>query len=351
MPVVRRTRPVSLSRESQMTGLMARRLAPAPKAPADNRARKPVASEAKTTPMQGGVVRFREEDTSVLIDILKRSRRVGRPPRIGGYLHVSDLLSRCLRAKALLRDLGTPPAMQQLTLMDTLTFAQGDAIHDTIKEHATMGAPGSVWGKWKCKCGTLRIEEPCTYDEVDKNLLCSNCGRGATQYEENPIENDQYEIVGTPDLVLWMRAMSAYYITELKSISHLQFGELVRPKPEHVLQILFYWFLMKEAGYPLVGQVSILYVTKGYVMGFHGDPYKEFVFDPEPQLRRLTPYLEDALVYKANKVPERTNCSSPSYKDAKECPVCDTCFNGPRPKNVSVPLSSVLGRKTNSAGR
>lgn len=213
--------------------------------------------------------------------------------------------------------------------MDLLTFAVGDTIHDVVKARAVIGSPSQVWGNWRCRCGQTKTAQPCLGDAVNPST-CGVCAGPIDIYEEVPMRDEELKIVGTPDLVLFLSQPQAHYITELKSISDKGYEELSRPKPDHVIQVLFYWYLMNKLGYRLVDQVSILYITKGYK--FRGDPYKEFTLQPSINLSRLEPYLEEArslLSYAAGgRLPPRIVCGSDTAPEAKKCDVCSICFGG-----------------------
>lgn len=276
------------------------------------------------------IVRTPEYDQGMLTDMLRRTPPPRRAPRDGDYLHVSDLLSRCVRKKVLGMHYGTPTLSERMTISDMLTFAQGDAIHDVAKALTRDAAPAAIWGKWRCKCGNLHHNEPCTYAETDPEDICEYCGSPTNVYEEVPMRDDDLMVVGTPDLLLYLRSLDAHHISEIKSITHEQFKELVRPKPEHVLQVLFYWLLMKRKGYRVTDQVSIIYFTKTYV--FKGAPYKEFLFRPEEELHRLDPYIADAYAFKAAKLDRKAKlpsriCSSGHSPEAKKCSMCKMCFS------------------------
>src|SRR5471030_2318835 len=111
-------------------------------------------------------------DEDVLKDILSKAPREPCHRRPGNHLHVSDLLSKCVRKIALCDRFGTPVRPQRLTPADVLVFAQGEAIHDAVKDMAGKGSPANIWGKWSCNCGYLYHEEPCTLAELDMNEVC-----------------------------------------------------------------------------------------------------------------------------------------------------------------------------------
>jgi hypothetical protein len=266
-------------------------------------------------------------------DIIKATPRLRRPPRRDGYLHVSDLIgkNKCVRKIAIAGKYGTPVRPSRLSVFDRLVFAIGDAIHDMVKKIATEGAPDRIWGKWKCQCGHLFHDEPCLQSEIDPDDICELCHTGSVYYREVSVFNEEYGIVGNPDLLLYLTEVDAFHVTELKSIAHEAWEELARPMPEHVLQVVFYWFLMAMAGYRLTDRISVVYITKGY--RFKGDAHKEFMIDPRAELHRLVPYLEDARAAKLSaeeeRYPARKMCSNEFSSQAKKCEVCTTCFAVP----------------------
>jgi hypothetical protein len=252
-----------------------------------------------------------------------------RPHRPGDHLHVSDLLHKCVRKKALEIRYKAIPAQQRLTMADMLTFAMGDAVHDTLKARARIGAPEKVWGIWSCKCEFLKHEDPCIFEEIDQDETCPHCKTLVNQYHEVSMFDEEYGVVGNPDLILYYARTDALHVTELKSMAHKSWEELVRPVPEHVLQVVFYWHLMHRKGYRLTDRVSILYATKQWQFG-NKPMFKEFLIDPVAMLDRLEPYIEDAKAYKAalkgGAMPLRTVCSHEAAKEAKKCGMVDICF-------------------------
>ncbi len=267
-----------------------------------------------------------EISVATVLDKVPRERREKRK---GDYVHVSDLLTKCVRKIALCDKHGIPVMPDRLSTSDKLTFAQGDAIHDTIKSMATSSDARQVWGNWSCDCGYLYHDDPCTHDKTDPNDFCPQCDTPTNKYHEVPMYDDELMIVGTPDLLRWIRVVEAFHVTEIKSMAHDAWKELSRPVPAHVMQVLFYWYLMHKLGYRMVDRVSLVYVTKGYI--FTGEkPYKEFIIDPIKELARLEPYLEDARMIKLSKTtnafPARTECAGPLVTKARKCEACEICF-------------------------
>lgn len=270
-------------------------------------------------------------DQDLVVDILRATPRLRRGMRRDGYLHVSDLIGKgkCVRKMALSDKLGVPLRPKRLNTFDRVVFAIGDAIHDTIKMIATEGAPHRVWGKWKCSCGHLFHDEPCLQSEIDPEDVCELCHTGCVHYQEVSIFNEQYKIVGNPDLLLFIEELAAFHVVELKSMAHDAWEKLARPLPEHVLQVVFYWFLLIMSGRKVTDRLSLVYITKGYQ--FRGEAHKEFMIDPRREVQRLLPFLDDALRYKMsadhNVFPIRKQCSGEYTTDAKKCEVCTPCFN------------------------
>ena len=288
------------------------------------------------TNADGGVVNI-SPTSNVLSEYLSKGSSLSDPPRDSKLLHVSDLLSRCIRKIALVDRMGISPRPRTLSLTDSLTFAQGNAIHDVLKERVGLGG-APLWGNWECRCGLTSTEEPGLYRSIPDGRVCSFCKGPLSKYKEVPMPDLGLGIVGTPDLIVYRPAHKALHVSELKSISHAQWKELSRPKPDHVLQVLFYWHLMKRRGYRLTSHPSVLYATKGWM--FSGDPFKEFPVDAVRGEDRLDDYLTDAKALQVSRkggpLPPRVTCADRMSTEAKKCEVCDACFSKAEIKPVPV---------------
>lgn len=273
----------------------------------------------------GTVVPVPEGDDFV-IGHLRSSPSVYNHQRGGDHLHVSDLLGKCVRKLALARRFGTSLPPERINDGLGLTFAQGDAIHDFVKNRVAAGHPDKMYGTWGCTCGASRTDTMRTLAGA-AGMSCGKCGSALTQYHEARIVDEEYGIVGSPDFLLYLERLRAYHITEVKSISGTLFKELVRPQPNHVLQVTFYWHLMNRAGFSLTDRASILYSNKEFSFK---SPYREFSVDAPDQAKRLEPYIEDAKAYKASlgggPLPLRSVCATPDTTEAKSCPLRDMCF-------------------------
>lgn len=289
--------------------------------------RKPVISKAVSS---RSVIHEIEAADQFAIDLLK----AGKPPfdsfREGKYTHVSDIISKCSRKIALIRRMGVKHTPRQLLDGHAITFAQGNAIHDFVKRRFIEGHPDKVWARWECRCGAT-MTEPMTYAEITADMACHICGHEPRTYHEVSFADETLEVVGSPDVILYMKQHPAYYPIEVKSMVAGQWDELQRPVPDHVIQALFYWKLMRDRKYPLASQLSILYVKKEYTWKL---PYKEFIIYPERELKKLKLFLEDLKVLAEARdpkkpLPPRVTCGTIDAPEAKQCPVCVTCFQLP----------------------
>lgn len=280
--------------------------------------------EEEAGPVEGDVIHLVDGEDFTL-NILKKSPVALNTFREGEYLHVSDLLGKCMRKIALSEKFALPMPSGFLHESMALTFAQGTAIHDHIKGRIAKGHPDKMFGVWSCKCGELETE-PCIYEKA-KDRVCPTCGKAPTNYNELVLKDPDLMLKGSPDITLYLHKYRVYYPIEIKSINHEEWKEIARPKPDHVLQVLFYWYLLRKLGYPVPQQISILYATKGFIFK---TPYKEFQVFPESILSRLDDYISEARALKVarngGELPPRTFCSSRDCKDAKECHVVNVCF-------------------------
>ncbi len=247
--------------------------------------------------------------------------------RDGDYLHVSDIIHKCSRMIALAKRYNVKLNMGQLPESAGLTFAMGRAIETYVRNKFKQNAADKLWGGWHCNCGKKTFEG--TYEQARQQTVCQHCHTKPEHYIEMVIENDEYMFSGSIDITLLEG--KALHLVEVKSIKHDNWKDLSRPIPEHLVQILSYWWLAKQAGYDVYDSVSILYCTKGYVM--FGSPYKEFVLQPSKLMRRLEEFLEEAgllneAINNNGPIPIRV-CQRPDQGEAKTCPMATICFQHP----------------------
>lgn len=279
------------------------------------------------TPDDKIVEYFGNRDDTPLIELMRTAPTKVRPPRNNDNIHVSDLIHRCVRRILLMERMGVNPPAERLSEGQSVTFAIGEALHAYVVDKFTHGHPDKVYARWSCACGGTSKKG--LLSKVGK-MVCEDCGTHLTKHNEVSFVHPDYPLTGSPDLILRLDEYGAYYLVELKSISGNQYKELVRPVPDHIIQIVFYWQILKARGWRLVDKVSILYINKEFSFKM---PYKEFLIDPqEPGL--LDPYMEDLEAVKiaraGGELPPRTFCANIDSPDAKKCPVSVACFGSDR---------------------
>jgi hypothetical protein len=240
-------------------------------------------------------------------------------------IHVSDLIYKCPR-KVILAHLHTIALVEEPIFASLgLTFRQGEAIHDHVRDTIGRHHPEQIYARWKCKCNASSFVG--TLAKSLKKPVCEKCGTKVDHHNELQVINESINVVGSPDLLLLKN--SAFYINEIKSIAARYWDDLERPQPNHIIQVLFYWWLMREAGKKLHDHVSVLYVCKDFRPR---TPYKEFTMNAPEILDRLEPYIAEARVIKEGihnegDLPERSVCATEDSSEAKKCEVCSLCFS------------------------
>lgn len=245
--------------------------------------------------------------------------------RAGEYLHVSDMLNKCVRQIALSEKHMMPMPANRLSEWMSLTFRVGEAIHDFIKEKFVSANGARLYGRWRCACKHT-VTENMLLAQVPK-IKCEKCGMVPSIYDECRVTNEEAKVVGHADIMLLFDD-GYYYPVEIKSIKHEEWMELTRPKPDHLMQLISYWRFHKEKGYRMASRGTVLYVSKGFL--FKGTPYKEFSVQIAGTEQRLQPYLDSAMELvryrETGKLPTRVLCRNESSPMAKQCHVCGMCF-------------------------
>jgi hypothetical protein len=243
--------------------------------------------------------------------------------RGGDYVHVSDLIGKCLRMIAIHRVTGLPIPSEPMSDFLGLTFDMGNAIHDYVRRKITTHSPDAIYGNWSCACHASSWIG--TFTDV-RGEACGTCGCGPRNYGEMVIRNEEYKIVGSIDLTMLIE--NVFYLSEIKSIKHDVWQGMTGPLPDHMLQIMMYWELARLAGWPIYDTVSVIYVTKGFQ--FSGSPYKEFVLEASQYTHRIAPLFEDAKELAectdADTLPPNLDCPARNAPKARKCPMVTPCF-------------------------
>lgn len=265
---------------------------------------------------------FGEDDGTPALDLLKAVRPRQDHFREDTHLHVSDVIKRCVRRLAIMRQMHMSQPAETVRDGQGITYAIGEALHSYVTQRFIAGHPDKVYARWTCVC--KEAEFVGIYKDRPSEL-CTACQQPVDNHNEIAFLHDGYDLQGSPDVLLFLPEYQAFLINELKSIAANQYKDLVRPIPDHVVQVCLYWHIMKYLGFPLVDRVSVLYVNKEWSFKL---PYKEFLIDP--QQVDLSPYWEDLDALKTalngGPLPPRIQCGTDDAPAAKKCPVCVTCF-------------------------
>lgn len=263
-----------------------------------------------------------DAERSPAIELLKAAKPESQSFRSIEKVHVSDLISKCIRKIALMHKLDLRHPQESVMDGQGITFAIGEAVHDYVKNRFIKGHPDKVHARWTCLCGSTEFVG--LYNARPKNK-CEQCSTQVHKHNEVRYTDEATKLTGAPDLLLWMDDLGAFYIIEIKSISAEAWKELVRAEPNHKVQVSLYWWLLRRAGIPVVNRVSVLYANKEFSFKF---PYKEFVLDP--QTVDLSAYTDDletlAAALRGGDLPPRVMCGTMDAPEAKKCPVRVTCF-------------------------
>lgn len=274
----------------------------------------------------GGVIEG--SGSEILIPMLPNRPEYRKLRRKSGetFIHVSDLIYKCPRKLILAHAHKIAMVEDPLFASQSLTFRMGEAIHDHVRDMIAKHNPDEIFARWKCTCGAKKHIG--TLTKALKQGACDKCGTQLTNHNELEVYNSTLNVVGSPDLLIYRSR--AFYINEVKSMAARYWDELERPQPDHIIQVLLYWYLMREAGKALHDHVSILYVCKDFRPR---TPYKEYTLHAASLMDRLEPYLAEAQRIKAGiegegyPLPARTVCANESSGEAKKCEVCTMCFS------------------------
>lgn len=306
----RRTRPAVV----QLSGSVASAL--------DRRARRG-RGEDTATPTSTVREYFGDDEDTPLLAMLKATPPNAQTYRGREYVHVSDVISKCLRKIILMERLKLRHPNEVITDGRGITFAIGDALHDYVTARFIKGHPSKVWAEWSCVCGATKQRG--LFSAVHTKT-CDTCSGSLVKHNEVAFPDDELMLTGSPDIVLYMDEYGGYYLVEIKSMAGTGWKELTRPVPDHVVQLTFYWNILRRAGWPLVSRCSILYANKEFSFK---SPYKEFMIDPQAE-GVLDTYLAGLAAFRIAReggaLPPRTFCSTQDSTGAKTCPVSVSCF-------------------------
>lgn len=242
-------------------------------------------------------------------------------------LHVSDLIHKCDRFLALIRRFGLNPFPGRLWDTEDVCFTIGNAVHDLIIGRLKGASAQHLYGRWSCSCKSTEFIG--VYADAKENV-CNTCTLPTTEYNEITALSELHQLVGNVDLL--MKFGDYFRVNELKSINKAGFEGVKssnRAKPDHIVQVGIYWYLLRDLGYPLQDKVSVFYVQKDYKPGVI---MHEVVIDAHEIERAVYAYLNAAPAIATRDVnaplPDRANaCSSFSSSAPRACHLAGLCFN------------------------
>lgn len=247
-----------------------------------------------------------------------------RGQRGGEYLHVSDLIYKCVRKKALSLRGNLPIAAEKMWDTQGITFSIGHMIGDYVVARV-LASDGRLFGRWKCRCGQVTEDNTMREDALHKPP-CRSCNGQFDIYDELHLVCEDLMLQGHCDLALLWGVK--YYLTEVKSVGNNGWNAIESsPDMDHIIQLLFYYYMAKAMHLPVHEFGSIFYVRKEFKIG---SPYREHKINLENELHRLEPYIEEAQEYARfmdnGILPPRKMCSDMGEKKALGCQFCMDCF-------------------------
>ena len=93
---------------------------------------------------------------NIIIDKLG-SFRTPSPFRYGKYLHVSDLLGKCMRMIAISYQTDTKINGDPIPNGLGVTFSIGEGIHDYVRRRMETANHQELYGEWTCLCHSIHI--------------------------------------------------------------------------------------------------------------------------------------------------------------------------------------------------
>lgn len=223
------------------------------------------AARSSTKPEQ----KAEEYTDTYLIDKVRSADCEPEAARVGGqYLHVSSLISACIR-RHVIAYYSKVERLNSVNAGMRIVWALGRAAEHHVRTQFIKAVSKSgVVGKWKCKCGHLKVDG--LYDDI---LKCPKCDKKADQYTECLLLDTKNRITGSPDLLYIRPDNKKLMVVECKSMNKASYDALTNPSTDHVLQAMAYNELLRINGADVDDSVTIVYVSKDFSFK---NPYKEF---------------------------------------------------------------------------
>lgn len=184
-------------------------------------------------------------------------------------------------------------------------------------------------GIWKCDCGFKEKRS-----EGMPKGVCKKCGTPLRNYDEFTIFDEEYKIVGNPDLLV--KHKGQLHIVEFKSVrlkgedkSFTYYKENETAEPKHKLQAAFYYYLLKNNGHNVNPNITVFYVAKDYSFK---SPYYYYNYNAEELGVResVGKHLQIAKWVKDSRFKEEApppkKCQTIEEAKKIKCPFAERCF-------------------------
>lgn len=279
----------------------------------------------------------------------EKVRHMDRAPEVlrggGAYLHLSSLIGACAR-REVLSGISPNGRTHNPFSADRVVWAMGRAAeHHVRTQFIAARRREGILGRWECRCGHTVVE-----GFYNSRTRCERCRGHANTFNELALYDHQHKIFGNPDLIYLRPDNNKRRVVEIKSMNAADFGDLVRPRPDHVTQALGYTRLGNIEGLDMDTHASVVYVCKDYRVRPRstdknqvGGIYREFSVS-EADNPTVSAVLDDMWqradrirswrsAYEAGNtlpLPERLPvCASDTSTVAKGCDQCVGCFARP----------------------
>ena len=269
-----------------------------------------------------------------LIEVLRQNMGGYRKPRDHSVVHASDLTKPdfCPRRLALMDLTSTVKKDEYISTALQATFDLGDAVSDLVREKWVGEASH---GFWKCR----RCSNQSAFG-IKPDTPCKQGGRCNYKYEEASFFSEDFGVSGSIDLLANLGAPKLF-VTEIKTITPIDFEGLAAPLAEHRIRTNLYMRLIEDDKGIFkqrinLNQAKVLYVSRAYGKKheIYNEilPFKEFTVDRnDASLEPLIEKAREVKLFKEKGTLPKGICVTTLDKVAKLCQHCDACFSGHYP--------------------
>jgi hypothetical protein len=275
-----------------------------------------------------------------LVALLDKALSGFQPARSYKTIHASALTGAtefCPREVALLDILKKEPKPKYISTAMQVTFDQGNALHDMVRD---TWLREYVVGDWKCACCNTKV----AFSKAPKTK-CTVCGVNDWKYHELNFISQLNMASGSLDILVDF-GTGKHTVVEIKTMGKDDFKALVAPLAEHRIRTSLYLWLIKDSGRPEADRIyldhaMVLYISKGFGSKDEATgtitPFKEFVVDYNEE--SIQKHINKATVvhlFRQGKtgVPAGI-CPTSFVNRVKSCSCVKECWSGKYPAEES----------------